>query len=186
MYKKCTNFWRGSSVFPIRFTWYIHYFKTEIWGFTCKWILIPHGLESSSSAALWCHKTAAWCSSVEVGGTPITVHGMDTCLLNEYGLPYVSLGGVTGEFHSFPIYGVVVFSNMVYNGWMVQLRDRVLLSCPFLLHFLQWSHISLVFLFPYSIPPFCLTHVHTRAILTRDLVHHPCILLWGSPVLRVY
>ena len=65
------HFWRGSSVFPIRFKYYIHFFKTEIWGFTCKLISIPYGLQSSSvlpSGITW--QQLGVCSMVEVGGAP--------------------------------------------------------------------------------------------------------------------
>ena len=71
------------------------------------------------SAVLWHHKIAAWCSNVEVGGAPITVHGMGPCLLDGYGLSYASIGGVTvssGEFYSLPVYSVVVPSDMIYYG----------------------------------------------------------------------
>ena len=35
-----------------------------------------------------------------------------------------------------------------------------------------------MFLIPYSLFPLSLTSINTKAVLTRDLIHHPCILLW--------
>ena len=46
---------------------------------------------------------------------PLMVHDMGPCFHDGYGLPYVSLNGVTvstGEFHLLPVYGVVIFDNV--------------------------------------------------------------------------
>ena len=53
-------------------------------------------------------------------------------------------------------------------------------------NFLQRSYVPDVFLVSHTVSSLCLTSVHTWIILTRDLVHHHCILLSFPLVLRIY
>ena len=140
------------------------------------------------SAALWRHMTAAWCSPEEVGGTPIIVHGVAPIFLiaMAFHMPLLIVSQSTGECHSLRVSSVVVLANMICDSCRVHFGDRVLLSCPCELYLLWRSYISFVFLFPHFISPLSLTSIHTRAILTKNLVHHPCVLLCYTKLLVMW